>query len=234
LKFPTFRPSEYLRNVSPFNYLQPSTQAFNFINIDDQTYTKKKFNEVQLKNQQKFLNDRKENKDKKNKKTKMKKGVREDTIIQAPVIVHSQAKDQKKPRCIMQNGIFNNTGSGFTSFAEIEYRKNSINNSARDEIKKVKSNNSSSKIPKSINNFIENSNASSKSSINSTKSNLSIERSIIYNGMKEHSHVAATSSQGPFNFRMLLRSTEHAPTDSLRKRKLILVSSPHPDKNLKF
>lgn len=61
------------------------------------------------------------------------------------------------------------------------------------------------------------------------KSSTVIEESIINNGLKRYKSPECSSAHlGPFNFRILLRSTGHAdlPTESLRKRKLVLSSSP--------
>ncbi|KAG5679675.1 hypothetical protein PVAND_009229 [Polypedilum vanderplanki] len=65
------------------------------------------------------------------------------------------------------------------------------------------------------------------------KKDKSIEESIINDGLKRYEDSQNNSHLGPFNFRMLLRSTEFAPTESLRKRKIVFTSM-CPDKNLKF
>ena len=72
-----------------------------------------------------------------------------------------------------------------------------------------------------------------KTNSNSKKRDKSVEESIISNGLKRYDTSNNSSHLGPFNFRMLLRSTEHAPTESLRKRKIVFTSV-CPDKNLKF
>lgn len=64
------------------------------------------------------------------------------------------------------------------------------------------------------------------------KKDKSIEESIISDGLKRYES-PSNSHLGPFNFRMLLRPTGQAPTESLRKRKIVFTSM-CPDKNLKF
>lgn len=155
---------------------------------------------------------------------------------------------EKKTRCFVQDGVYlfhSNTSntSSLTSFAEIENKKNSLTTSAKFDVKsngKLKNFNLSKYLnidmkPSSNSPKVESEKQdhSSKSSSLSNKS-IDSERAIIMNGLK-NSDSQTNSYLGPFNFRKLLRPTGNAPTESLRKRKLVVRnnSSPPPDKNLK-
>lgn len=162
----------------------------------------------------------------------------------------------KKTRCAIQDGVyvFHNTssnGSSLTSFAEIENKKLShdVDLSSRGKMKNfnlskylnidVKSalpvdNSPFSPAIEKRNGEKQDNSSSSKSSSLSNKSVDSMEQAIILNGLK-NSDNQTNSYLGPFNFRKLLRPTGIAPTESLRKRKMIILntSSPPPDKNLK-
>lgn len=186
----------------------------------------------------KFINDK--NKEKKNKKPKSKKEV---TSVKEDIILYQHDKTResnfsqknnentqqiiKTSHCGIQNGIYINNFDKAKNMSKLISDKIS---------------NSSSSTPTKELNHTDNENyrnhISSKSSTSSNRSNMSIERSIIKTGLRNFaSPTNSTSSHlGPFNFRLLLRPTDHLPpTESLRKRKLIFTSSPHiPDKNIKF
>lgn len=155
---------------------------------------------------------------------------------------------EKKTRCAIQDGIyvFHNTssvGSSLTSFAEIENKK--INNVDVNSHGKLKNFNLSKYLNidvKSASHDISTEKSTSDkhdhSSKSSSLSNKSIdsmeqEQNIILNGLKNSDD--QNSYLGPFNFRKLLKPSGIAPTESLRKRKMIIIntSSPPPDKNLK-
>lgn len=160
---------------------------------------------------------------------------------------------EKKSRCAIQDGVyvFHNAGSSgnsLTSFAEIENKKinQEIDVNSNGKLKNFslsKYLNIDVKSPsptcngmdKNIHEKAENS-SSSKSSSLSNKSIDSMEQAIIMNGLKNCDN-QTNSYLGPFNFRKLLKPTalSIAPTESLRKRKMIILntSSPPPDKNLK-
>lgn len=149
---------------------------------------------------------------------------------------------EKKARCAIQNGMYvmqnsSSNGSSLTSFAEIENQKASNDSKFKNfslskylniDIK------SPSPIDKSSNSGSDKHECSSKSSSLSNKSVDSMEQAIILNGIK-NSENQTNSYLGPFNFRKLLKPTGMAPTESLRKRKMIILntSSPPPDKNQK-
>lgn len=151
---------------------------------------------------------------------------------------------EKKTRCAIEDGVyvFHNTssvGSSLTSFAEIENKKASqeIDVSSNSKLKHfnlskylnidVKSVSPENQFDKSSH-FKQENSSSSKSSSLSNKSVDSMEQF-------RHSDNQANSYLGPFNFRKLLKPTGIAPTESLRKRKMVILnnSSPPPDKNLK-
>lgn len=164
--------------------------------------------------------------------------------------------NEKKTRCAIQDGIYvfhnaNSSGSSLTSFAEIENKKQNhdvdLNSSGKlknfnlskylnidvKSASPVDNASFDSGIDKRNSDKQDNS-SSSKSSSLSNKSVDSVEEAIIRNGLK-NSESQTNSYLGPFNFRKLLRPTGVAPTESLRKRKMIILntSSPPPDKNLK-
>lgn len=165
----------------------------------------------------KFINEK--NKEKKNRKPKSKKepNIKEDIILfhdKTRESNHSDENHQIKTHCGIHNGVY-------------------INNF--DKLSDNKSNSNFSSSTKEIND--DSRNISSKSSsTSSNRSNMSIERSIINSGLKRFADNNSSNHLGPFNFRLLLKPTDHLPpTESLRKRKLIFTSSPHiPDKNIKF
>lgn len=208
---------ECLHKVGAFNYLNPSPSQMSVISksSDGSKKTLKEFQEEQRKMQIKFINEK--NKEKKNKKPKNKKEVIKEDIILYPhertrESNHSDENQILKIHCGIQNGVYIN------NFDKLNDHKSSSNFSI---------------LTKELND--ESRNASSKSSTSSNRSNMSIERSIIKGGLKKFSDTNS-SHLGPFNFRLLLKPTDHLPpTESLRKRKLIFTSSPHiPDKNIKF
>lgn len=161
--------------------------------------------------------------------------------------------NEKKTRCAIQDGVYvfhngNSAGSSLTSFAEIENKKQSsdvdLNSSGKlknfnlskylnIDVKSASPVENTSFDDKGSSDKQDNS-GSSKSSSLSSKSIDSMEQAIIRNGLK-NSDNQTNSYLGPFNFRKLLRPTGVAPTESLRKRKMIILntSSPPPDKNLK-
>lgn len=154
---------------------------------------------------------------------------------------------EKKTRCAIQDGVyvFHNTssvGSSLTSFAEIESHKKvnqeiDVNSSGKLKnfnLSKYLNIDVKSASPDIKTNVDKQENSSSsKSSSLSNKSIDSMERNIILNGLK-NSEDQSNSYHGPFNWRQLLKPTGIAPTESLRKRKMITSStSPSPDKNLK-
>lgn len=164
---------------------------------------------------------------------------------------------EKKTRCAIQDGVYvfhnnnnNNSGSSvgssLTSFAEIENKKQvnqEIDVSSSGKLKNfslskylnidVKSA-SPIDIPNGDKSGSDKQDNSSKSSSLSNKSIDSMENQIIMNGLN-NSDNQTNSYLGPFNFRKLLRPTGIAPTESLRKRKMVILntSSPPPDKNLR-
>lgn len=161
---------------------------------------------------------------------------------------------EKKTRCKIEDGIyvFHNTSSltsSLTSFAEIEQKKFdqeelimnssgklknfSLSKYLNIDVKSVSPSESNEGALKVSAEKQDNS-GSSKSSSLSNKSVDSMEQSIIMSGL-QNSDNQTNSYLGPFNFRKLLRPTGVAPTESLRKRKMILPheKSPLPDKNLK-
>lgn len=165
--------------------------------------------------------------------------------------------NEKKTRCAIQDGVYvfhnaSSNGSSLTSFAEIEHKKVSRDIVDVDSSGKLKNFNlskylnidvkSSSPVDNSSfhvaidkrNGDKQDTSSSSKSSSLSNKSVDSMEQAIIMNGLK-NSDNQTNSYLGPFNFRKLLRPTGIAPTESLRKRKMIILntSSPPPDKNIK-
>lgn len=160
--------------------------------------------------------------------------------------------NEKKTRCAIQDGVyvFHNTngssrGSSLTSFAELENKKSTheidVNSSGKlkhfnlskylnIDVKSA----SPIDIPAADKSGSDKQDSSSKSSSLSNKSIDSMEQAIIMNGIK-NSDNQTNSYLGPFNFRKLLRPTGIAPTESLRKRKMVILntSSPPPDKNLR-
>lgn len=154
---------------------------------------------------------------------------------------------EKKTRCAIQDGIYvfhnaNSVGSSLTSFAEMENKKGNheIELSSSGKLKHFNLSKylnidvkSGSPTDKSSSDKQDNS-SSSKSSSLSNKSIDSMEQAIIKNGLRNTDN-QTNSDLGPFNFRKLLRPTGIAPTESLRKRKMIILntSSPPPDKNQK-
>lgn len=159
--------------------------------------------------------------------------------------------NEKKNRCAIQDGVYvfhnaNSAGSSLTSFAEIENKKQSqdvdLNSNGKLKnfnLSKYLNIDVKSSSPVDNTSFDDKRNSdkqdnSSKSSSLSNKSVDSMEQAIIKNGLK-NSDNQTNSYLGPFNFRKLLRPTGIAPTESLRKRKMIILntSSPPPDKNLK-
>ena len=164
--------------------------------------------------------------------------------------------NEKKTRCAIQDGVYvfhnaNSSGSSLTSFAEIENKKQNhdVDLDSSGKLKNfnlskylnidVKSaspvdNTSFDLVIDKRNSDKQDNSSSSKSSSLSNKSVDSMEQAIIRNGLK-NSDNQTNSYLGPFNFRKLLRPTGIAPTESLRKRKMIILntSSPPPDKNLK-
>lgn len=150
---------------------------------------------------------------------------------------------EKKNRCSIKNGIYvlqntSSTGSSLTSFAEIQDAPSSgkqkhFNLSKYLNIDIISTSHESSEADK---NSSDKQGNSSKSSSLSNKSVDSMEQAIIMNGLK-NSENQTNSYLGPFNFRKLLKPTEMAPTESLRKRKMVILHTsptPPPDKNLKF
>lgn len=166
--------------------------------------------------------------------------------------------NEKKTRCAIQDGVYvfhnannnNSAGNSLTSFAEIENKKQShdVDLNSSGKLKNfnlskylnidVKSaspvDNTSFEAAIDKRNSDKQDNSSSKSSSLSNKSVDSMEQAIIKNGLKNCDN-QTNSYLGPFNFRKLLRPTGIAPTESLRKRKMVILntSSPPPDKNLK-
>lgn len=155
---------------------------------------------------------------------------------------------EKKTRCAIQNGVYvfhnaSSNGSSLTSFAEIENKKvnhdievNSSGKLKNFNLSKYLNIDVKSASPIDIatgGSGSDKQDSSSKSSSLSNKSIDSVEQAIISNGLKNSDE--PNSYLGPFNFRKLLRPTEIAPTESLRKRKMIILntSSPPPDKNIK-
>ncbi|CRL04515.1 CLUMA_CG017591, isoform A [Clunio marinus] len=161
----------------------------------------------------------------------------------------------KKSCCAIQDGIYvfnnvNSNASSLTSFAELEQKKNSpdidvhTNNKLKHfnlssylnmDLKSSSSHDNESQRSSDDKSSIDKQTrrSSSKSSSLSNKSNDSVEKAIILNGLR-NSEEKTNSYLGPFNFRKLLKPTGVAPTESLRKRKMILLNtSPPPDKNLK-
>lgn len=158
---------------------------------------------------------------------------------------------EKKTRCAIQDGVYvfhnNSVGSSLTSFAEIENKKyQEIDENSSGKLKnfnlskylnidiKSPSPHDSSPTPDDKSTDKRDACGSSKSSSLSNKSIDSMEQAIIMNGLK-NSDNQTNSYLGPFNFRKLLRPTGLAPTESLRKRKMVILnnSSPPPDKNLR-
>lgn len=154
---------------------------------------------------------------------------------------------EKKTRCAIQDGVYvfhngSSVGSSLTSFAEIESHKK-VSQDIDIGGGKLKNFNLSkylnidikSPSPDSKNNGDKQDNSSSsKSSSLSNKSIDSMERNIILNGIKNsEDETNSLSYLGPFNFRKLLKPTGTAPTESLRKRKMITSSPASHDKNLK-
>lgn len=213
---------ECLHKVGAFNYLNPSPTQLSILskNSDCSKKTLQEFQEEQRKMQIKFINEK--NKDKKNKKQKSRKEVIKEDIIIYP---HDKTKESNhsdenhqiiKTHCGIQNGVY-------------------INNF--DKLNDHKSNSNFLNSTKGLNHDNRNNNSSKSSSTSSNRSNMSIERSIIKSGLRNFSDSnSSTNHLGPFNFRLLLKPTDHLPpTESLRKRKLIFTSYPHiPDKNIKF
>lgn len=209
---------ECLHKVGAFNYLNPSPTQLSILSksSDGSKKTLKEFQEEQRKMQIKFINEK--NKDKKNKKKSKKELIKEDIIIYPhDKIKGSNDADENhqhvKTHCGIQNGVYIN------NFDKLDH-KSHLNFQI---------------LTKELND--DNRNGSSQSSTSSNRSNMSIERSIIKSGLRNFSDTNSSSNHlGPFNFRLLLKPTDHLPpTESLRKRKLIFTSSPHiPDKNIKF
>jgi hypothetical protein len=152
---------------------------------------------------------------------------------------------EKKTRCSIQDGVYvfqnaNSVGSSLTSFAEMEQKKvvtNEIDVNSNGKLKNFslsKYLNIDIKSTSPTDKGSDKQDNSSKSSSLSNKSVDSMEQAIIMNGLK-NSDEQQSSYLGPFNFRKLLKPTGVAPTESLRKRKMIILntSSPPPDKNLK-
>lgn len=160
---------------------------------------------------------------------------------------------EKKTRCKIEDGVYvfhNNINSvtSLTSFAEIEHKKvnHEIDMNSSGKLKNfnlskylnidVKSESPCDNNDGTSKNSAEkqDNSGSSKSSSLSNKSVDSMEQAIIMSGLK-NSDNQTNSYLGPFNFRKLLRPTVIAPTESLRKRKMVLPhdKSPLPDKNLK-
>jgi hypothetical protein len=151
--------------------------------------------------------------------------------------------EKKKTRCAIQDGVYvfhniSSVGSSLTSFAEIENHKK-VSQDIDNGSGKLKNFNLSKYLNIDVKSASrdktsadkQDNSCSSKSSSLSNKSIDSMERNIILNGLK-NSEDETNSYLGPFNFRKLLKPTRMAPTESLRKRKMI-TSSPPPDKNLK-
>lgn len=157
---------------------------------------------------------------------------------------------EKKTRCAIQNGVYvfhnaSSNGSSLTSFAEIENKKvnhdievNSSGKLKNFNLSKYLNIDVKSASPIDIatdksGSGSDKQDTSSKSSSLSNKSIDSVEQAIISHGLKNADE--QNSYLGPFNFRKLLRPTDIAPTESLRKRKMIILnnSSPPPDKNIK-
>lgn len=223
---------ECLHNVGAFNYLKPSPTQLSLISkiSDGSKKSLQEFQEEQRKMQIKFINDK--NKEKKNKKPKSKRemaGVKEDIILNHMSQHRNNENTQIiKTHCGIQNGVYIN------NFDKIKNKEKAYTDKF--------SNMSTSSTPTKEITYTDHENMrhnmSSKSSVSSNRSNMSIERSIIKSGLMNFASTATSSSShlGPFNFRLLLKptATEHL-TESLRKRKLIFTSSPHiPDKNIKF
>lgn len=164
---------------------------------------------------------------------------------------------EKKTRCAIQDGVYvfhnntNSNASSLTSFAEIESKKlnRDVELRSKGKLKNfnlskylnidVKSASPVDHSPFSPaiekrNGDKQDNSSSSKSSSLSNKSVDSMEQAIIMNGLN-NSDNQTSSYLGPFNFRKLLKPTGIAPTESLRKRKMVILntSSPPPDKNLK-
>lgn len=210
---------ECLHKVGAFNYLNPSPTQLSILSkgSDGSKKTLQEFQEEQRKMQIKFINEK--NKDKKNKKKSKKEIIKEDIIIyphdKTKESNHSDENHQvMKTHCGIQNGVYIN------NFDKLNDLKSNLNFPTTKEFNDDKCNISSK-----------------SSSTSSNRSNMSIERSIIKSGLKNFNDSnSSTNHLGPFNFRLLLKPTDHLPpTESLRKRKLIFTSSPHiPDKNIKF
>lgn len=224
-----------LQNVGAFNYLKPSPTQLSLISksSDGSKKTLQEFQEEQRKMQIKFINDKNKEKNK-NKKPKNKKDVpsiKEDIILNHKTreSLISQRNNENtqtiKTHCGIHNGVYINNFD-------------KINNNEKYYGDKISN---SSTPTKEIISTKDSNHMSSKSSVSSNRSNMSIERSIIKSGLMNfasttNSNNSNSSHLGPFNFRLLLKPTDHLPpTESLRKRKLIFTSSPHiPDKNIKF
>lgn len=160
--------------------------------------------------------------------------------------------NEKKTRCAIQDGVYvfhnngSSSGNSLTSFAEIEKKTNQeidVHSSGKLKhfnLSKYLNIDVKSASPIDIpaanksGSDKQDGSGSSKSSSLSNKSVDSMEQAIIMNGLK-NSDNQTNSYLGPFNFRKLLRPTGIAPTESLRKRKMVILntSSPPPDKNLR-
>lgn len=221
---------ECLHNVGAFNYLKPSPTQLSLISKSSEGSKKslQEFQEEQRKMQIKFINDK--NKEKKNKKPKSK---REMAILKEDIILNHKSQQRNnenshiKTHCGIHNGVYIN------NFDKIKNNEKSYSD-------KLSNISTSSTPTKEINysDYENRHNMSSKSSVSSNRSNMTIEKAIIKSGLMNFASTTTSSSShlGPFNFRLLLKPTEHLPpTESLRKRKIIFTSSPHiPDKNIKF
>lgn len=125
----------------------------------------------------------------------------------------------KRPHCDLKNGVFLRK-----SLSEDEYSEER----KIDPYKKLESLNLLKLISFNVHESPDTPNSSRNSSVKKL-----MEKTIINDGLQKFESNSC-SHLGPFNFRMLLRSTDHAPTESLRKRKIIFTSRFPADKNLKF
>jgi len=156
---------------------------------------------------------------------------------------------EKKIRCAIQDGVYvfhngSSNTSSLTSFAELENLKSKPNQNGDVKLKNfslskflnidIKSPSPIDKTSGSSSSGSDKNESCSKSSSLSNKSVDSMEEAIIRNGLT-NSDNQTNSYLGPFNFRKLLKPTGIVPTESLRKRKMIILntSSPPPDKNIK-
>lgn len=127
--------------------------------------------------------------------------------------------NMKRFHCDLKNGVFLRKTVSEDEYSEPEKKL--------DPYKKLESLNLLKLISFNVHDNLDSPNSSRNSSVKKL-----MEKSIINDGIQKFDNNTC-SHLGPYNFRMLLRSTDYAPTESLRKRKIIFTSR-FPDKNLKF